>query len=124
MPAQALAMPTEGIDQALLMVLVARVVRLSSGFKLSPELDVAAGRVPRSWGCCVSSAARCGGSATRWTRRSVVRAPRSGKKPVESWGFIRQIVSNWSQGDGTPGSPPGSKPASPPGVPCPVGRIA
>ena len=38
---------------------------------------------------------------------------------MEGWGFIRQTVSNWSRGDGTPGSPPGSKCGAPPGPPCP-----
>jgi hypothetical protein len=116
---QILKRPAEGIDQALLLALVARVVRLSAGFKLGPHWTSEQTRqailgLVRGFGCPLW-----------WISNALDQAehrPRAkpGNKPVQSWGFIRQIVSNWSRGDGTPGSPPVAKPASPPGPPCPV----
>jgi hypothetical protein len=119
-PAQALGLSTEGIDQALLMVLVARVVRLSSGFKVGANWTTQQARD------AILSLLRVFGCPLWWLSNAVDQAERHprakvGNKPVESWGFIRQTVLHWTQGDGTPGSPPGSKPASPLGVPCPGG---
>ena len=117
MPARALGLPTEGIDQALLMVLVARVVRLSSGFKVGANWTTQQARdailgLLRVFGCPLWWISNTLDQAERHPRAKV------GNKPVESWGFIRQTVANWACGDGTPGSPPGSKPAAPPGLPC------
>jgi hypothetical protein len=118
-PARALGLPTEGLDQALLMALVARVVRLSAGFKVGASWTSQQAReailgLLRSFGCPLW-----------WIVRALDQAERRpcaklGNKPVESWGFIRQTVSNWSRGDGTPGSPPVSKSGAPPGPPCPA----
>jgi hypothetical protein len=118
-PAQVLALPTGGIDQALLMALVARVVRFSAGFKVGANWTSEQARA------AILSLLRAFGCPLWWISNALDHAERranawSGKKPVEGWGFIRQIVANWTQGDGTPGSPPGVKPASPPGPPCPV----
>jgi hypothetical protein len=119
-PARALGLTTEGLDQALLMALVARVVRLSSGFKVGANWTPQQARdailgLLRSLGCPLWWISNALDQAERHPRAKV------GNKPVESWGFIRQVVSNWSHGDGTPGSPPVSKAGSPPGVPSPGG---
>ena len=116
--ARALGLSTEGIDQALLTALVVRGAAVG-GLQGGARTGRRSRPAMRSWACCERSVARCGGSATRWSRRSIVREQSAINKPVESWGFIRQTVSNWAHGDGTPGSPPGLKPAAPPGVPCP-----
>jgi hypothetical protein len=117
-PARALGLSTEGLDQALLVALVARVVRLSSGFKVGANWTTQQARgailgLLRVFGCPLWWVSNALDQAERHPRAKV------GNKPVESWGFIRQTVSNWTQGDGTPGSPPGWKPAAPPGMPCP-----
>jgi hypothetical protein len=117
-PAQVLGLPTEGLDQALLMVLVVRVVRLSAGFKVGANWTAQQARD------AILGLLRTLGCPLWWISNAVDQAERRPRakrdnKPVESWGFIRQTVSNWTHGDGTPGSPPGSKPAAPPGVPCP-----
>jgi hypothetical protein len=119
-PARALGLPTEGLDQALLTALVARVVRLSSGFKVGANWTTQQARdailgLLRSLGCPLWWISNALDQAERHPRARV------GNKPVESWGFIRQVVSNWLHGDGTPGSPPVSKVGSPPGVPSPGG---
>ena len=118
MPARVLGLPSEGLDQALLMALVARVVKLSAGFKVGASWTSQQAReailgLLRSFGCPLWWIVRALDQAERHPRAKV------GNKPVESWGFIRQTVSNWSRGDGTPGSPPGSKSGAPPGPPCP-----
>ena len=118
-PARVLGLSSEGIDQALLTALVARVVRLSAGFKVGANWTSLQARdailgLLRSFGCplwWVSNA------LDQAERRPCVKM---GNKAVESWGFVRQIVSNWTRGDGTPGSPPGSQRASPPAPPAPA----
>ena len=95
-----------------------RVVRLSAGFKVgahwtSEQARRAIQELLRRFGCPLW-----------WIGKALDQAERRpqaklGNKPVESWGFIRQIVENWTQGDGSPGSPPGAKPLSRPGPPCP-----
>ena len=117
-PARVLGLPSEGLDQALLMALVARVVKLSAGFKVGASWTSQQAReailgLLRSFGCPLW-----------WIVRALDHAERHpgaklGNKPVESWGFVRQTVSNWSRGDGTPGSPPGPKSGAPPCPPCP-----
>jgi hypothetical protein len=112
-----LGLPTEAIDQALLTALVARVVRLSCGFKVGANWTTQQARnailgLLRTFGCPLWWISNALDQAERHPRAKV------GNKPVESWGFIRQVVSNWSRGDGTPGSPPGPKPGSPPRAPC------
>jgi hypothetical protein len=119
-PARALGLATDGLDQALLTALVARVVRLSSGFKVGANWTAQQARdailgLLRTFGCPLWWINNAVDQAERHPRAKV------GNKPVESWGFIRQIVSNWTHGDGTPGSPPGSKVGAPPGEPSPGG---
>ena len=118
-PARVLGLPTEGIDQALLTALVARVVRLSAGFQVGANWTSQQARD------AILSLLRSFGCPLWWISNALDQAERRPRakrdnKPVESWGFIRQTVSNWTRGDGTPGSPPGAKPAAPPGPPCPV----
>ena len=118
-----LGLPSEGLDQALLMALVARVVKLSSGFKVGANWTSQQAReailgLLRSFGCPLWWIVNALDQAERRPGAKV------GNKPVESWGFIRQTVSNWSRGDGTPGSPPGTKSGAPPGPPCPAAVLS
>ena len=119
-PAQALGLTTEGIDQALLTALVARVVRLSAGFKVganwtSQQARTAILGLLHHFGCPLWWISNALDQAERHPRARV------GNKPVEGWGFIRQIVFNWSHGDGTPGSPPGGRSRHRrPGCPAPA----
>ena len=118
-PARVLGLPTEGLDQALLMALVARVVRLSAGFKVGANWTSQQARE------AILGLLHVFGCPLWWIVHALDHAERHpgvklGNKPVESWGFIRQTVSNWSRGDGTPGSPPVSKSGAPPGPPCPA----
>jgi hypothetical protein len=117
-PARALALPAEGIDQALLTALTARVVLLSAGFKLGPNWT------PEQARRAILGLVKFFGCPLWWINNALDQAERRpraklGNKAVESWGFIRQTVANWTQGDGMPGSPPGAKPPPPPALPCP-----
>ena len=72
-PPRVLHLPTEGLDQALLMALVARVVRLSAGFKVGANWTSQQAReailgLLRVFGCPLWWIVR------RWTMRSVIRA--------------------------------------------------
>jgi hypothetical protein len=121
-PSRVLDPPAEGIDQALLMTLVARVVKLSAAFKLAPDWT------PEQARMAILSVLAAFGCPLWWIGKALDQAERRpgakvGNKPVESWGFIRQVVSNWSRGDGTPGSPPVSKAGVSPGPPCPAGVL-
>jgi hypothetical protein len=117
-PARVLAPPAEGTDQALLTALTARVVRLSAGFKLGPNWT------PEQARKAILGLVKFFGCPLWWIGNALDQAERRpraklGNKPVESWGFVRQIVANWTHGDGMPGSPPSAKPPSPPALPCP-----
>ena len=95
-------------------------MKLSAGFKVGANWTSQQARE------AILGLLRVFGCPLWWIVRALDHAERHpgvklGNKPVEGWGFIRQTVSNWSRGDGTPGSPPVSKSGAPPGPPCPAG---
>jgi hypothetical protein len=104
-----------GIDQALLAILVTRLVAISAGFKAAPNWTREHARN------AIVALVRLVGCPLWWIGKALDQAERRpkakmGNKPVESFGFVRNTVLNWSKGDGSPGEPPGPKP---PSVPTP-----
>ena len=71
-----------------------------------------------------SSVARCGGSATRWTRRSVVRKPRSVTSRWRAGGSSARSCRTGRRATVRQGAPPERSRGLGQAPPAPVGRVA